>query len=93
MIVDGAGGRVGRGGSKVGLKCLRFSVTGVVKTLLDRIKRKLNSDLQKSCREATALIFGMRSCPELLRAEDLSSHCRHTCVGVPHVICLICFGK
>lgn len=92
-MADGAGGRDGRGGSRLALKSLRFSVTVVVKTPLDRIKEKFNSDLQKSCREGTALISGMHSCPELLKAEDLCSHCRHTCVGVPHIICLICFGK
>lgn len=67
---------VGAGVGGVALKTLGFLVTVVVKTTLDRIK-KLDSDLQKSCREGTA--------------ETLSLEANN--MGVLHIICIICFGK
>lgn len=67
-----------QGVREVALKTLGFSVTAVVKTALeDRIK-KLDSVLQKSCTEGTALILGIHSCSELLKDEDLCCHYRLT---------------
>ena len=75
------GGRQGSGSKNLGVslmqlqkKTLQFAV---VKTTLDRIK-KLDSDLQKSYREEIALILGIHSCPELLKAKDLRCHYRQT---------------
>lgn len=57
---------------------LGLSVTVAAKTASeDRIK-KLDSVLQKSCREGTALILGIHSCSELLKDEDVCCHYSQT---------------
>lgn len=67
-----------QGVREVVLKSRGFSVTVVAKTALEDRIMKLDSVLQKDCREGTALILGIHSCSDLLKDEDLCCHYRQT---------------